>query len=288
MSYGSRNRIGAIALVIAAVVVTGVIFSANLGIFNPNTTDPTSTTTTDSTSTTTTTTTPINLMDGAKVAIYTDHGVRASSRIALQHMFEWMGAEVTIINSTWIAEGNLVLYDMVVMPGGCWCDTYIDILDYKMDIIRQFVEDGGAYFGIDGGASYATSWRLDLFHGMFWPDANGSGDYLLEFNVNKDSTGPDLSEEPDSYSMFYEASGYFEVGNLTGIIPICTYTDTGLPSMIAFEYGNGSVFLSSPHPEYEEGNDRDGVEVWDTLQDPDSEWDFMKKICQWLLQEAGP
>ena len=73
---------------------------------------------------------------------------------------------------------------------------------------------------------------------------------------------------------------------MTGIIPICTYTDTGFAGMIAFEYGNGTVFLSSPHPEYEEGSMRDGTDFWDSIPDPDSEWDLMLKVCQWLLEES--
>jgi glutamine amidotransferase-like uncharacterized protein len=169
------------------------------------------------------------------------------------------------------------------MPGGCWCDERCDILDEKMEIVRQFVIDGGAYFGIDGGASYATRYRLNLFHGTLYPDSNGTGNYLLEVNVNIQANGPDLSDEPESYDVFYESSGYFLGEDMSDIIPICTYTDTGLPCMIAFEYANGTVFLSSPHPEYEEGNSRDGTDYYDRLNDPDSEWDFMLKICLWQL-----
>jgi glutamine amidotransferase-like uncharacterized protein len=222
-------------------------------------------------------------LEGIQVAIYTDNGIRASSRIALEHMFLWMGAEVTIIGATEIATGFLDTCDILVMPGGCWCDERCDILDEKMEIVRQFVKDGGAYFGIDGGASYATSYRLKLFRGTLYPDSNGTGDYLLKLNVNRLSNGPDLSDEPESYDVLYEASGYFDAENMSGIIPICTYTDTGLPCMIAFEYANGTVFLSSPHPEYEEGSNRDGTDVYDRLNDPDSEWEFMLKICLWQL-----
>jgi hypothetical protein len=54
--------------------------------------------------------------------------------------------------------------------------------------------------------------------------------------------------------------------------------------MIAFESGDGRVFLSSPHPEYEEGNLNDGTDYFDRLNDPDSEWLFMLAITQWLLR----
>ena len=228
------------------------------------------------------------VLNGVNVAIYTDRGVRATSRIALESMFTWMDAEVTIITSEDIENGDLDLYDILVMPGGCWCDERCDLLDEKMELVRDFVENGGSYFGVDGGASYATSYRLGLFNGILYPDACGSGDFLVNITINVDSTGPDLSSEPSTYSINYECSGYFNASDMTGIIPIATYTGTEQACMIAFEYGDGAVFLTSPHPEYEEGTMRDGTEVWDvTMNDPDSEWDLMVKICQWLLQESA-
>jgi glutamine amidotransferase-like uncharacterized protein len=199
-------------------------------------------------------------------------------------MFEWMGAEATIIDAETISNGSLEEYDILVTPGGCWCDERCEILENpEKNAIHQFIQNGGAYFGVDGGASYATSWRLDLFHGNYWPDVNGSGTYLLEVNVNTDCTEPDLSEEQSSYTLLYEASGYFDVEGMTGINTIASYADLDLPCMISFEYGIGRVFLSGPHPEYEEGSMRDNEEAWDTLTDPDTEWDFMLKICNWLL-----
>ena len=77
--------------------------------------------------------------------------------------------------------------------------------------------------------------RADLFHGTLYPDANGSGDYLIQVDVNRLSTAPNLTAEPESYLVRYECSGYFGTDNMTGIIPICTYSYSGLPCMIAFE-----------------------------------------------------
>jgi hypothetical protein len=57
--------------------------------------------------------------------------------------------------------------------------------------------------------------------------------------------------------------------------------------MVTFEYGSGTVFLSSPHPENEEGNPRDGTDYEDELDDPDSEWNLLLTISQWLVELAG-
>ena len=229
--------------------------------------------------------TPPKPLAGVSVAVYDDRGTTASSQIALEAMFRWMGADVTVIGGDDVANGALDNYDIFVAPGGCWCDERCEILD-DYDIMEQFVLNGGTFFGVDSGASYADSYRLGLFDGDYYADCNGTGDKLIEMNVNRESTGPDLSEEPETYTLFYESSGYFLADNMTGIIPILTYTDTGYAGMIAFEYGNGTVLLSGPHPEYEEGSMMDNTDFWDTDPDPDSEWNFMLKVTQWLLEES--
>jgi glutamine amidotransferase-like uncharacterized protein len=229
---------------------------------------------------------PTTGLEGVRVAIYTDRGIDATSRTALEKMFSWMHAEVEVIGSTEIRDGSLTDYDILAMPSGCWCTERCEILGEEMDIILEFITNGGSYFGIDRGASYATNFRLGLFNGSYIPDLNGADTFLLELDVCQDSCGPDLSEEPASYSLLYDASGYFEANDMSDIIPIMTYPGTELPAMIAFSYGNGTAFLSSPHPEYEEGSDRDGTDVYDSLEDPDSEWEFMLKICRWLIDTS--
>ncbi|MFW9966309.1 MAG: BPL-N domain-containing protein [Candidatus Thorarchaeota archaeon] len=225
-------------------------------------------------------------MEGVQVAIYSDGGILAASRLALHNMFEWMHAEVSIIDAVDINGGILDTVDILVMPGGCWCSDRCLILGEEMDIIRDFIENGGSYFGIDGGASYATSYRLDIFHGILCPDACGSGHFLQEVAVNTNLNIPDLSQEPESYEILYEDSGYFNAEDMSSIATVATYVNTSLSCMIVFKFGNGTVFLSSPHPEYEEGSDRDGTDIYDSLLDPDSEWDFMLRICEWLVDES--
>jgi glutamine amidotransferase-like uncharacterized protein len=252
-----RNmKAGAVVVVVAALMVTSLVFLPVIGL------------------------------EGVRVAIYTDRGIDATSRIALEKMFLWMHAEVDVIESSVIRDGGLNDYDILAMPSGCWCTERCEILGEEMEIILDFISNGGSYFGIERGASYATNFRLGLFNGSYIPDLNGADTFLLELDVCKESLGPDLSNEPASYSLLYDASGYFEAADPTGIIPIMTYPGTELPAMIAFSYENGTVFLSSPHPEYEEGSDRDGTDIYDSLEDPDSEWDFMLKICRWLIEAS--
>jgi len=219
--------------------------------------------------------------------VFLDNGVQIQSNIAAQHLFEWMGADVTIINKTDILNGILNSTNLLVMPGGLWSSERCTIDgENEMNLVRQYVLDGGAYLGIDGGAIYATNFRTGLFNGVLSADVFGAAYFLTEVEVNRDSQGPDLSGEPEFYSILYENSGYFDAEDMTGIIPICTYKNMSYCCMLAFESGNGRVFLSSPHPEYEEGNLNDGTDYFDRLNDPDSEWFFMLKIALWLLRRT--
>jgi glutamine amidotransferase-like uncharacterized protein len=196
-----------------------------------------------------------------------------------------MGAEVTTINKTDIDDGILNSTDLMVIPGGIWADERCTIDgEYEMNLVRDYVLHGGAYFGIDGGATYATNFRTGLITGILYPDIFGAGFYLTKVDVNRDSQGPDLSGEPNSYSLFYESSGYFNAQNMSGIAPICSYSNSSYYCMIACESGEGRVFLTSPHPEYEEGNLNDDTDYFDRLNDPDSECPFMLKIALWLLR----
>jgi len=198
-------------------------------------------------------------MEDVRVAIYDGGGILPSSKAALDSMFAWMRANVGHVNETSIREGALADYDLLVIPAGGGFEVFLQ--NEGMDAIRQFVEDGGSYFGICGGAAFATDTGLSLYNGTYHSSIEGIGQFLMDMNVNRSSTGPDLSGEPESYSIF-------------------------LPCMIAFKYGAGTVFLSSPHPEYEEGNNRDGVTYFDALGDPDSEWGLLLKVCRWLTQAS--
>ncbi|MFW9849619.1 MAG: BPL-N domain-containing protein, partial [Candidatus Thorarchaeota archaeon] len=259
----SRRRTACIVLILSGIIISAIL----LGPMVSNPEDAS-----------------LDVLEGSSIAVYFDLGVSNPSYLAVIAMMKWMGATVTTIGPDHIRNGSLTSFDMLLMPGGLYSDERCQILqESDMDTIRQFVADGGAYLGIEGGASYVTAWRANMFHGNYLADANGTGIYLLSFDMNQECTEPDLSEEPASYTMLYKNSGYFSTDDWTGVTVVCTYQDTGYAAMLVFQYGDGKLFLTSAHPEFEEGDDRDGTDYYDQLHDPDSEWPFMLKICLWLL-----
>jgi len=228
-------------------------------------------------------------MEGVRVAVYNDRGAMPSSSTALLNMFRWMNAEANYVNSTEIQQGVLDEYDIVVFPGG-GSNYYSQSLGITgMSAICEFVASGGSYFGICGGSVFGTNTYLRLFKGLASGAVNGSGIKLLQMVVNSNSTGPDLSGEPSTYDVLYWQSGAFFSTNTTymsTVIPILLYPQNNEPGMIVCKYGNGTVFLSFPHPEYEEGNARDGTDEFDYYNDPDSEWNLLLKVSLWLVEAS--
>ncbi|MHA1959038.1 MAG: BPL-N domain-containing protein [Candidatus Thorarchaeota archaeon] len=226
-------------------------------------------------------------LDGVAVAIYGDGGADASRDgwLALGAMFEWMNASVTYVMASDIRNGTLDDYEIVVMPGGPPVTYRVFLQEDGMDEIRSFVSDGGSYVGICGGSEFATTQFLGLHQGRINWGIAGSGTGVINMTLNVNSTGPDFSDMSETFTVMNWGSGPFT--NITDdVIPIATYPQNGRPGMIAFPYGRGSVFLSSPHPEFEEESDRDGTTDFDELDDPDSEWPIMLRVACWLLDSS--
>lgn len=228
---------------------------------------------------------------GVRVAVYHGNAVfsAADSYVALEHLFKWMGAFVDYISPEQVQNGGLITYKIFVMPGGS-PDSYASELgENGMANVRMFVELGGVYFGICGGSILALGSYLNLYTGHMYypvPGLMTSTSKLINMTVNRKSSGPNLSNEPEQYSTLYWGSMYFDDYG-SEVIPIMRYPQNGKPGMIAFQKGLGTVFISSPHPEFEEGSDRDGTTHFDGYNDPDSEWGLLLKVSKWLVDTSN-
>jgi glutamine amidotransferase-like uncharacterized protein len=242
-------------------------------------------------------------LSGVNIALYHgDASSSTSSRTALQSMFSWMNASVDILYASDINEGDLANYDMIAIPGG-WAGTYnVDLAGKGITEIRSFVEDGGAFFGVCAGAYFACDklrwesgfleYQLDLYAGYGvgpieeiadWPNYD-----MAEIAINQTSPLIDLTGEPANHSVMYYGGPWFEITDQEGIHTLATYTANNRSAMIAFEYEEGRVFLSGPHPEWEEDSDRDGSSWENGFDDKGSEWNMMLSVALWLVEsQAG-
>ena len=197
-----------------------------------------------------------------------------------------MNATVGNITASQILEGQLNEYDILAIPGGSESTCSSELEREGKAMVVDFVDRGGSYFGICGGATFGVTY-LRLFNGYISPGSE-SGDiiHMTNMTINQNSTGPNLSDLPETISTMYYASQYFTPKVGVFVHTVATYEYNDKPGMIAFKYGNGTVFLSSPHPEFEEDSDRDRTTFGDYLTDPDSEWPLMFRVSKWLIEAS--
>ncbi len=233
------------------------------------------------------------------VALYSGRGADADCKTAAQKMFEWMGYKVKRISPHQINTGSLNEFDLICFPGG-------DMYYYSLDIsstgklkIRQFISGGGGYIGICGGAYFAAEkvyWRgvqlnmtpLSLFRGTATGPINqiyAYPDYGMTQLDIVTMDHPITSGEDASMSVLYYWGPYLSPNAEFEFDVICDYHVTKNHAMVAFEYGQGRIFLTGAHPEFEEDSDRDGVGFCDLFDDQGSDWDFMKKAARWCLKK---
>ena len=235
-----------------------------------------------------------------RIAIYGGDGAFFRSIRAATKMFQWMGADVRRISPEEIIEGKLDDFDILYMTGG-WAVPYVrDLRGPGIMKIRSFLEAGGGYFGVCAGAFFAADtiiWEgkryeypLDLFPGYAkgpiveiapWP-----GFKLCRIHLSQ-TPHPITKGEPGSLMSLYYGSPWFDVPPGFKADVLAYYDINNRPVMLAFEYGQGRVFLTGVHTEFEEGDDRDNV-LWDNdMHDPESEWPLMLNTVRWLVRQEG-
>lgn len=215
------------------------------------------------------------------------------SRTALYNMFTWMNASVFIFNTTELLNGCLWACEILAIPEGLGPITERRLTDEGIQVIREWVSLGGSYVGVRGSAAmamngsyfegYTTTFDLALVNGTSYEVEDLENQQMTDIAINRECTGPDLSDMPANMSMLFVTGRYFVPNEDQEVIYIANYTHNNQPAIIAAEFGEGNLFVSSPHFEYEENGNRDGTDYMDEFDDPDSEWSMLLTISRWLV-----
>ena len=242
-------------------------------------------------------------LTGIAVGLYesysssTDNRVELS-RTALYNMFLWMNATVHIFNKTDILNGALWACEILCIPEGLGPLIQLNLGYDAMDMIKEWIALGGSYIGVRGSSTIAVSdgyfegsnetYYMDLINGTSIGMPTYGYIVMSELALNKDiPNGPDLSELPDTMNVFWRTGRYFEAHEGQEMITLASYTWNEEPAIVAAEYGLGNVLASSPQFEFEEDDDRDGVDYYDdTYEDSDSEWPLVLEICKWMVDDS--
>lgn len=194
------------------------------------------------------------------------------SRIEWQH-----------VSAVAIGNGILQKFDVLIVPGGNGRLKSKDLGDSGRTMVRDFVNHGGGYVGICGGAFLATcgyDWSLSLVdaaaltgtiecgqEGQRSLAARGSGVVSIEFSGSAEVIfSRSVSYEPMQYSggpIFRrqnrsDLSPFVVLGWFRTEVYVCSLqrgTMVNTPAIIASKFGEGKVVLFSPHPEMTPGTE---------------------------------
>ncbi|MBI9083360.1 MAG: pre-peptidase C-terminal domain-containing protein [Desulfobacterales bacterium] len=266
----------------------------------------------------------------ARVGVITSSNVKDGGgaypmcAVASMKMLEYAGAKPELIDLEDIDNYCLYDYDVIYFSGGNAAHYYRYYQGSTAQTIRDFIDGGGGYIGICAGAYFAcdtitwegntTDYPLNLNPGKAATGLRGVGSIHDLANGGKDNPDPwkmttfrmTQKEYGDSYdvgqifSIGYLYGPYFE--NLGSATVVARYDYAGTadnkPAMVKYPYGSGKVFLSGPHPEFEETGTIDASRDWAfgdnygdaNLQgypviDPDSEWDLMRDVLAWMCPD---
>jgi glutamine amidotransferase-like uncharacterized protein len=233
------------------------------------------------------------------VAIYSDRGVWPQSVTATERMFRWMGHDVARVDARQIRQGALANARLLCVPGGNMYTYAEDLTAAGVETVKAFVERGGGYIGICGGAYFAAerifwqSTRLPMHSlGLFPGEARGPYDEIVPYPdsamclvIAAQPSHPITEALPDSSWILYFWGPALLPDAGAEVTVLGRYDAIDRPAMLTCECGRGRVFLIGTHPEIEEDSDRDGVAECDELEDRGTDWELMREAAKWCLGE---
>lgn len=184
--------------------------------------------------------------------------------ILFRRLTEYCGAgNVLYCDADDIKGGILDTAALFIMPGGADLYHCEKLNGAGNRAIRAFVENGGTYLGICGGAYYACAnieWGKNTTQPICGPrelaffDGTAIGpvyDFIEDGDIEKSwVAAAALDFDGTICPVFYEGGPVFEGGNAT---VLARYTAlTGTPAaIIECAVGKGKALLCSPHLEYD-------------------------------------
>lgn len=234
------------------------------------------------------------------IGIYVDSGAAPACVTAARNMFEWMGYTIALLDADYVNSKDMRHIDLFYFPGGSAGPYVLEITSRGKDKIRSMIQAGSGYIGTCAGGMFAAEiqiWKGTRYSrgnlGIFTGNAIGPIPEIFDdpgigmCQVNLHKPHPITNSQPDSVWIMYYTGPFFVPGSAANIRIIGTYEITGRPALVALEYGKGRVFLTGPHPEWEEDDDRDSVSYFDNYDDLGSDWPLMRSATRWCLHEES-
>lgn len=132
--------------------------------------------------------TVIQQEDISDIALYSGTGTWDESVTALKNMFEWMDMSVTLIDAEYVNKNSLGGFKIICFSGGDMYQYSQKISEEGINKIKMYVNKGGSYIGICGGAYFAAQkviWQGTQLPmnslGIFEGTAEGTNDSIIPY-----------------------------------------------------------------------------------------------------------
>lgn len=206
-----------------------------------------------------------------KILIYKDYGCADVSNLfeELKEYFEPLNCKIEYTDSTDIIKYNSLNNDVLAffMPGGRGTPYRQKLQVLGNDKIRDYVLNGGIYYGICAGAYYACSQtvfekdipqlRIISKCGLDLINGKAIGTLYKELNILPyDKTAASSTvvnviwNTGEKYTAHYHGGSYFELNNPSENEVLAIYEIEGdKPAIVSRKYGKGLVVVSGVHYE---------------------------------------
>ncbi len=223
------------------------------------------------------------------IGLYTGQGSWDVDLVAIRNFAAGHDLGCVDIDEKMINSGDLnSLCDVLIFVGG-WSAEYRYSVENHANI-RSFVEKGGCFTGFCAGAYYASStmrWNgnpfdypLKLFPGEAAGPLRLNWGSLSAVSLNKEIAFN--QDFVDTMEMWYFDGPCFTDFAETDTHVLARYEANGEAAVVAFDYGEGKVLLSGPHPELGFIPAKDLVQ---TEGGDGAQWSWLYAALQWLIGE---
>lgn len=207
-----------------------------------------------------------------------------------------MNYTVEKLDSKAINFGSLNGFSVLCIPGG-------DMYRYTEDIniegrrnIRNFIEEGGGYLCICGGAYFSLNkvvWRgrtlpmetLRLVSGIAigpLDELPPYPEYAMIKVTSREKGKSFFNDLNEAFWVLYYWGPALNLDDNSQASILGVYADNELPVLVTSEHGKGRVVLVGVHPGIEEDSIRDGSTWGSELDEKGSDWPRLKRLIKWL------
>jgi hypothetical protein len=201
-----------------------------------------------------------------KAAIYQDKGgPKSSVDTVVNGIRSIPGATVTILNAEEVGTTDLKAFDVVLFCGGAGATQSKAIGEAGRSNVKEFIRGGGGYVGICAGAYLACdfSWGLGVINARTVSTQWRRGSGFVDLEVT-DPGRRLLGDAPGPFKIRYNNGPIIKPANLPDVpayTPVSLFrsevaengTPVGVmvnsPAQAIGTFGQGRVFISSPHAE---------------------------------------